>query len=113
MEGAGDQVDALLVGDAADEADQGNVVLDFKVQLLLQRLFIQRLLFQRAGVVARGQVRIAGRVPFRGIDAVQDAGERVPPLRWRPVALPSGKSAAAISQNPAKTRGILTTHPSL
>ena len=71
-----DEVESLLVRQAADDAEQRTVGSDIEPHFLLQRALVVALGGQPVGGIGGGQRGVAGRVPERRVDAVQDAAQR-------------------------------------
>ena len=69
------QVEPLLLGQAADHGQQGAVVTRLETELGAQFGLVGGLGRQLPRVVAAHQMRIGGRVPDGGVDAVEYAGE--------------------------------------
>ncbi len=74
----GDEVEALLVVEPSDHADQGRIGARGEVEFALQgRLALRFALGHGLGVEVGFQVPVGGRVPNAFVDAVEDSGEDV------------------------------------
>ena len=73
-----DQVKALLVGQAGDDAHQRHVGIDDQAHFLLQLLLADLLAAQVIRVVVGVDLRVLRRVVIVHVDAVEDAGELIP-----------------------------------
>ena len=71
----GDQVEALLVGHARDDADQGLVGGERQAELGGEPGAAHRLAGEIAARERRGERRIGRRIPRLGVDAVDDADQ--------------------------------------
>ena len=72
------QIQALLVGQAGDQANHQLALVLHKAQLLLQGQLVLGLALQHVGdVVVHRQRRVGGRVPHAVVDAVHDAPQLV------------------------------------
>ena len=69
------QVEALLLGEAAHHRQQRPVGAHLEAHFRLQRGLVRGLVFQPARAVMLDQVAVVRRVPVAGVDAVEDAGE--------------------------------------
>ena len=70
-----DQVKALLIGQAGDDAHDRRIRVDVQAQLLLQLLLAVLLAAQVIRIVVRVDHRILRRIVIVHVDAVEDAGE--------------------------------------
>ena len=70
-----DDVGALLLIEARDDADERHVGSLREPELRLQRALARGLSREIARVVSRGERGVGGRIPHRLVDAVQDADE--------------------------------------
>ncbi len=73
------EIHAFLLGQPAHHGEQRHVGFPRQSGAGLQRALAGRLALGVRGIVGARQGRVARRVPHRGVDAVEDAGERAAP----------------------------------
>ena len=73
-------VHALLLREARDAGEEGDVRVDGQTHFLLQLKFVERLAREIAGRVTMLEMRVVRGVPLVVIDAVEDAVQRVLPV---------------------------------
>src|ERR1051325_4843161 len=74
------KVDALLVREAADDAEQRRRGLLHQVQAPLQRRLVRRFALEAGPGIALGEMRVGHRIPQLAVDAVEDPAQHAAAL---------------------------------